>query len=223
MGQDAKKENKYPGIIHLKSNELVALSDFLQDEFEKNHRIKPGFVIPPGVDSNLFSSAQPVKDVDILAAGSLIPLKQYSIFIEVVAALKKQIPGIKAVLTGDGPEKSKLQALIAGHDLQSTITLTGELSHPEVLKMMQRAKLFLHTSSYEGFGMVCLEALYAGCEVISFNRVMKQDIEHWHIVKEKEEMHRKAYQLLNNANEVAKTLPFTINQSVDRVMHLFQS
>lgn len=223
MGQDAKKKNKYPGILHLKSNELIALSDFLQEEFEKNHGTKPAHVIPPGVDSNQFPSMQPVKDIDILAAGSLIPLKQYSIFIDIVSAIKKQMPGIKGVLVGDGPEKSKLQELITKHDLQSTITLTGELSHPEVLKMMQRAKLFLHTSSYEGFGMVCIEALYAGCEVISFNRVMKEDIERWHIVEDKEEMHRKVYQLLNTLNEPVKALPFTISQSVDKVIRLFQA
>jgi DNA-binding NarL/FixJ family response regulator len=37
--------------------------------------------------------------------------------------------------------------------LQSTIVLTGELSHIATLQLMQRTKLFLHTSSYEGFGV----------------------------------------------------------------------
>jgi len=39
----------------------------------------------------------------------LIPLKQYAIFIEVIAEIKKNYShGSKAVLIGDGPEKEKL-------------------------------------------------------------------------------------------------------------------
>src|SRR5687767_14468076 len=41
LGQDAKKENKYPRIIHPKASEMAALSDFLQAEFEKNHLTRP--------------------------------------------------------------------------------------------------------------------------------------------------------------------------------------
>ena len=53
---------------------------------------------------------------------------------------------------------------------------------------MQRTKIFLHTSSYEGFSGACLEALYAGAHVISFCEPMKQKIDHWHIVKDEKEM-----------------------------------
>ena len=79
---------------------------------------------------------------------------------------------VKAVLIGEGPERMKLQSLITALGLQSNISLTGELSHPEVLQWMQRTKIFLHPSSYEGFGVVCIEALHAGAHVISFVKPM---------------------------------------------------
>ncbi|MBK9485561.1 MAG: hypothetical protein IPO01_10185 [Chitinophagaceae bacterium] len=63
----------------MKAEELIALSDFLQTEFEKNYGIKPAFVIPPGIDSKQFISPIKEKDIDLLAAGSLIPLKQFEI------------------------------------------------------------------------------------------------------------------------------------------------
>jgi len=56
LGQDAKKENKYPGRTHLKEDELIALSDFLQDEFERNHDIRPHYVVPPGIDTTQFTT-----------------------------------------------------------------------------------------------------------------------------------------------------------------------
>ena len=139
LGQDARKENKYPGRIVPNQDELIALSDFLRDEFQKNHGIRPAHVVTPGIDAAAFSSSITEKDIDIIAAGSLIPLKRYEIFVEVIAAIKKEQPDIKAVLIGDGPEKEKLQGLITTNGLGLNIILAGELPHQEVLQWMQRA------------------------------------------------------------------------------------
>ncbi|HEY6504013.1 MAG TPA: glycosyltransferase family 4 protein [Chitinophagaceae bacterium] len=222
MGQDAKKENKYPGQLRPNANELVALSDFLQDEFERNHGIRPQYMIPPGIDTKQFNYTVKERDIDILAVGSLIPLKQYTILAGVVAEVKKKNLGIKAVLIGNGPEKNKLQALIAEYGLQSTIMLTGELAHPEVLNYMQRTKVFLHPSSYEGFGVVAIEALQAGCRVISFCKPMKQEIEHWHIVRSKEEMCEKVLTILSDPSANYKRVTFsTMETTVKKIMDLF--
>ncbi len=204
LGQDAKKENKYPKRIQLKPTELIALSDFLQTEFEKNHGIKPHHIITSGIDSTQFNANKKEKDIAILGVGSLIPLKQYELFLEVIAEIKNQLPGIKAMLIGKGQEKDRLQMLITQLGLQSSITLTGELSYQEVLDQMQRAKILLHPSSYEGFSGVCLEALYAGAHVISFCKAMNQEINHWHIVASKEEMKEKAVSILSNPATIYK-------------------
>jgi len=64
LGQDARKGNRYTG---LKADELIALSDFLQDEFENNYGIKPTFVIPPGINSMQFNTTIKEKDIDLNA------------------------------------------------------------------------------------------------------------------------------------------------------------
>jgi glycosyltransferase involved in cell wall biosynthesis len=222
LGQDAKKENKYPQRIKPRADELVALSDFLQDEFEKNHGIQPAAVIPPGIDTKLYREPVTGRDIDILGAGSLIPLKQYNIFLEIVAEVKKQFPSLKAVLIGDGPEKQKLEKDIVSLQLQDTVTLTGELPHPEVLRMMQRAKVFLHPSKYEGFSGVCLEALYAGAHVISFTRAMNDDIEQWQVVRSKEEMYQRVIELLSDpALAHNQNLPFSIERTAASFLDKF--
>ena len=221
LGQDARKENKYPRRVRAKTGELIALSDFIRDEFERNHGSRPVHLIPPGIDHAPLGTI--VKDIDIIGAGSLIPLKQYGIFVECIAEMKKKVPGIKVILIGDGPEKNKLQTLIAANGLQSTIILTGELPHPEVLQYMQRAKILLHPSSYEGFGVVCLEALVAGCQVISFCRPMKPEIEQWHIVQSKEAMKLKALEILQNEQPEYKcVIPFTMDDTAKKMMDLFR-
>jgi len=222
LGQDARKNNKYVKQAGLKATELVALSDFIQDEFERNYLVRPAFVIPPGIQIDKSQTATKQKDIELLAAGSLIPLKQFEIFVETVAEIKKTLPDVKAVLIGDGPEKNKLQALIAKHDLQSNISLTGELAHSDVLQWMQSAKVFLHPSAYEGFGVVCIEALYVGCRVISFCKPMKQKIEHWDIVNNKDEMKEKALGLLQDAGtDFTAALPFRMDDTVKKMLELF--
>jgi glycosyltransferase involved in cell wall biosynthesis len=221
LGQDARKGNEYPALLPPRPNELIALSDFIQNEFEKNHRVRPQFVIPPGIDETLFGSLPKEKDIDLLGVGSLIPLKQYDIFLEIVAELKKQIPGIKVLLAGKGPEKEKLQSLISKFRLENSVTMTGELPYSEVLKLMQQAKIFLHPSSYEGFGCVCLEALQAGAHVISFCKPMNMDVTHWHIVKDKDVAIENALKLLSDQHtEYNPVKGFSIKDTVTTMMKL---
>lgn len=221
-GQDARKNNKYASLKFLKDNELVAFSDFLQKEFEKNYGTRPANVITPGIDKKDFLMSAMEKDIDIIAAGSLIPLKQYDIFINVVSEIRKSIPGIKAVLIGDGPERKKLHDRVDALNLASNITLTGELSRPEVLQWMQRSKVFLHTSSYEGFGIVCIEALCAGAKAISFVKPMNREIENWHIVKNKEEMIGKTLEILKTPSiEYKSVIPYTIEETVQQIARLY--
>jgi glycosyltransferase involved in cell wall biosynthesis len=221
-GQDAKKSNKYVSLTKLRSDELIVFSDFMQDEFEKNYGIKPQRVITPGIDINEFSFNNLKKDIDVIGAGSLIPLKQYDVFIQVIACLKKRMPFIKAVLIGDGPEKSRLQNLIESEGLQSNIRLTGELSHPDVLQWMGRGKVFLHPSTYEGFGIVCIEALCSGADVISFVKPMHTKIENWHIAATKEEMVLKATEILTTSKTEYKSIvPYTIELTVQKMAQLF--
>jgi glycosyltransferase involved in cell wall biosynthesis len=198
LGQDAKKENHYVKRINPPANSLVALSDFIADEFERNHGIRPAHYLFPGIENPEPNKLLGEKDIDIMGAGSLIPLKQYNLFIEVISEIKNTFAGVKAVIAGDGPERNKLEKMIKEIGLDDNITLTGEIPHQQVLALMERSRLFLHTSNYEGFGVVCIEALHAGCQVISFTQPMKKVIPDWQIVSDKQEMIDKAVSVLRS-------------------------
>lgn len=221
LGQDAKKGNRYVTKMAAPATTYIALSDFIRETFANNYSIRPANTIPIGIDINEYPVEVKEKTIDIMAAGSLIPLKQYEIFIAVIAELKKTKPDIKAVLCGGGPEFKKLQTSINDLSLQQNISLCGERSHEDILNTMQRAKIFLHPSSYEGFGMVCIEALYAGAQVISFCKPVEAPIKNWHIAENKEDMIEKARQLLEALPPPEKVLPFSIEATATSVMKLF--
>jgi glycosyltransferase involved in cell wall biosynthesis len=222
LGQDARKGNRFVRWIRPGAETLVAMSGFLAQEFYRNYGIKPVHIIPNGIDISAYPAHYPVRDIDILGAGSLIPLKQYDVFIQIIKELSYRIPAIKSVICGKGPEENNLHSAIDRLSLQNNVILAGEKPHGEVLRCMCRARVFLHTSTYEGFSTVCLEALYAGAHVISFCDPMVGWIKNWHIVNDKDEMLALSLKILRDPNMVYEpVLPYSMNDSAKKVMKLF--
>jgi glycosyltransferase involved in cell wall biosynthesis len=222
LGQDARRENNQVRRIRPAADELVCISDFLVDEFERNHGLRPAHMIPIGIDTTLFGSSAMPRTIDLLGAGSLIPLKQFDIFIEVIQKIALRLPDIQARICGDGPEREKLQAMIDASGLQRNVLLAGRAPHAGLLQTMQQSRILLHPSAYEGFGAVCLEALYAGAQVISFCRPMKAEIPHWHIVNTPGEMAVRALRILmDEQQDFTPVLPFEVNEVAIRIMTLF--
>ena len=222
LGQDARPGNKYVKRMKPTPGELIAISDFIANELFANYLIRPTQIIPNGIDKTLFNTTPAERTLDVMGAGSLIVLKQYHLFIGIILEVKKTYPAIESFIAGNGPEKDSLQSLITNLQLEDNISLPGEVAHGRLLGLMQRSRIFLHPSSYEGFSMSCLEALFAGCHVISFCKPMEEDIEHWHVVKTKEEMVAKALELLVQPGlEHKAMMPYSIDETANSMMKLY--
>lgn len=222
LGQDAAKENKQIKRIRPESEELIAISDFLVREFENNHGIRPAHIIPIGIVPEDFPIIQSPRSIDIIGVGSLSAIKRYDLFIEVIKRVSKEIPDLKVVICGGGGEQQRLQEMINRERLSDTISLIGERSHAEVLQLMQQSKVLLHTSAYEGFGMVCAEALYAGAHVISFCKPMDIPIERWNIAHDPDEMVSMCIKCLQTRQpEYVRVLPYKMNNTVREILKCF--
>lgn len=222
LGQDAKPDNHYLKLSGMRENALIALSDFIASSMYLNYGLMPRHIIPGGIDPLMFGPEIDNRDIDVLAAGSLTTLKQYHLFIEVISRLRLHQPNIKAVLCGNGPQRAVLTAMVRKLKMENNISFTGELAHGQVLQLMQRSKVFLHPSSYEGLGMVCLEALYAGAKVISFVKPMDANISNWHIAANTLEMAAMAHSIIINPTvDYTSTMVFDINDIADRMAMLY--
>lgn len=221
LGQDAKAGNRYVSVIHNNGNGFIALSDFIAAEFQKNYSIPPAATIPLGINPCEYKTDEVERDIDVLAAGSLIALKQFPVFLQVTAHLKNSLPHLKAVLCGSGPELAQLKIYAMQLGIAANISFTGELSHSELLQLMRRSKVFLHPSLYEGLGMVCPEALYAGAQVISFCRPMQGEINNWHIVNDVTEMKDATKQLLLHLPEPETVLFYTAEKTAKDIIQLY--
>jgi glycosyltransferase involved in cell wall biosynthesis len=171
MGQDVKKSNAYLKLLDLKTPTIVALSAFSADQLEINARIKAKHIISFGLDQSKFSPTSK-RAVDVLGVGSLVPVKNFSLFVKVISLLKPDFPHISVVIIGekvDEEETEKLASLIKLCRLEENISLLGKLQRSEVFEYMQQCKVLLHTSNFEGQGMVTSEALACGMQVVCTN------------------------------------------------------
>lgn len=222
-GQDAKKENKWVRFIRPRSHQLAAMGTSLRDLYRHSHGIQPQYLIPNAIDQRLFPPTLPAtRDIDIMAAGSFEPLKQYDLYAEIIDQLRPSFPALKAIHCGQGREMEKVTGIIHRLGLQDHLTLLGGKPHTEVLALMQHSKVFLHTSRYEGCSTVCLEALYAGAHVISFCYPFDHPVAHWHVVKNAAAMQAKAIEILGNPSTTyERVLYHSMDDSAKAIMELF--
>jgi glycosyltransferase involved in cell wall biosynthesis len=169
QGQDGKPGNRYFKLLPLfrKRAILIALSDFVAKKTKTSSGLQADGIIPYGIDLEDLNTPSETKVWDILGAGSLLPVKNQLLFLEVLAKIKQNFPEIRACLAGSGPELESLQAKANALGLEPNLCFSGELPRKELLMHMGRSKVFLHTSEWEGQGFVLSEALAMGCAVVS--------------------------------------------------------
>ncbi len=164
MGQDAKETNKYIKILNIKNIFTVAVSDFQAGVFKQSGKSGPDSIVPWGIKSFPVSNGE--RTIDIAGSGSLIPLKNFELFINIIKELKKEFPLIRTVIMGDGEQRKELEEIISEYGLGENVKLAGHIKREAVLSVMMKSKILLHTSRYEAFGYVIAEALAAGCYVV---------------------------------------------------------
>ena len=102
----------------------------------------------------------------ISAVGHLHTPKNYPNLINAIDILKnKNKINCQVIIAGEGSEKNKIEAMIDEKNLNNEITLVGSITNP--ISLIEESDLFVLSSSYEGFGMVIVEALSIGKTVVS--------------------------------------------------------
>ena len=101
-----------------------------------------------------------------LAVARLISVKRLDLFIKALSLARKNEPGLRGVIVGDGPERESLQHLAAELGLSSpALTFLGQQDN--IPQILSQAAFLVLTSDQEGFPNVILEAMAAGLPVIT--------------------------------------------------------
>lgn len=112
----------------------------------------------------------------LLTIARLMPRKGHAAVLKALAGLKGRIPGLRYVVTGEGPAKAPLEETVRELSLEDTVIFTGEVSDQERTALLHSCDVFVMPNrdilrpdgvlDTEGFGIVFLEASACGKPVI---------------------------------------------------------
>lgn len=216
MGQDVLSTNTYfKKIEHLP--ELISLSKFHAQELEKNHHLSSK-IIPWGIEENDMSL--PEKTIDVIGVGSLIPLKAFDEFIEVIKQVSQTHPQLKCKIVGQGVLNDDLSNQIQKYELNEYVELTGSLSYHQTQELIASSKILLHLSNFESFGMVVIEALSYQTQVLSKSVGIAAEINEVIKINTIEEAVKQVNKLLSNYKP-QKAPSFLIKDTLEQYLQLF--
>jgi len=109
------------------------------------------------------------KGYTIISAGRLVPWKGFEVLIEAVAELRQEIPEIKLVIIGSGPDEQKLKVLSSKLEVNGNIIFKGSLSKEDLASQIKSADIFILNTAYEGFSHQIIEAMAMGVPVVTTN------------------------------------------------------
>jgi len=92
-------------------------------------------------------------------------LKDHQTALRAIDAARRQIPGLRLLLAGDGNQRSAIEQTIRDRGLAQTVRLAG--TREDVADLLAASDVFLMSSISEGIPLTVIEAMAAGRPVIS--------------------------------------------------------
>ena len=100
----------------------------------------------------------------ILSVGRLTKQKRYDLLIRAIALASRESP-LRAIILGEGEERAALESLASELGVGGRVSLPGFAPNP--YSFMARSRLYVSSSSWEGFPNTLVEALACGLRVVS--------------------------------------------------------
>jgi glycosyltransferase involved in cell wall biosynthesis len=124
-------------------------------------------VVPNGIDLAKIAAVAPAaEEWDVIFTGRLIREKNVDVLLRALVPVREEIPDLRALIVGDGPERPALEAL--ARDLGLPVTFAGFLpDYDSVIAAMKASRVFVLPSTREGFGIAALEAMACGLPVVT--------------------------------------------------------
>ncbi len=152
---------------------LIAISDAVRSFLERAGHdpaklvtIHYGLDEPPAApsDPTPAEAGVPPDAPLVIAVGRLIAQKDHATLLRAFALVHAKLPQATLAILGSGPLEAETRALAAELGLQDAVVLPGRT---DIRDWLERADVFAHSSRWEGFGIVLLEAMLAGLPVVA--------------------------------------------------------
>ena len=151
---------------------LYFVSAWFRDEFHRHVPPQPAKEqVLPNIVRNIGARIAPVPANDrFVAIFKLDTWRRKGLpeLLDAIVAARRTEPGIRLDIIGDGSADAHARVirLIAARKLDDVVTVVGALPNAELLARLPHYRAMLLPSTNETFGMVYLEALFAGVPIL---------------------------------------------------------
>ena len=148
----------------IKAKKTLIVSDSIEKEFIFSNCIKNKIInISNPINVNKIVkkvSGKYTKKYDLCCVARISESKNPLRFLNIIKILVRVKPNLKAVWVGDGELKYNVLNKVKEYGLGKNVEFVGFQKNP--YKYIAQSKIFVLTSSWEGFGLVAFEALALG-------------------------------------------------------------
>ena len=161
------------------AHHIIAVAGACRDFLIQHESIPPEKItlVPNAIDLRRFSPGNadraesrnkfglPIDAKVIAGVGRLNPQKNFSLFLDIAAALAPRFPELRFLLAGEGPEESMLREKARTLGLADRIVFAGYVA--DTRQVYAAADILLMPSRFEGLPMTLLEAMAMGLPVVA--------------------------------------------------------
>lgn len=198
----------------------------------------PIHLLPNAIDLDRFKPVKEIKPTDrisLVTIGRLDKNKNHSFLLDVVNSLRGKLPTIHLTIAGEGPLRNSIEKRIGELDLENHVSLLGAIGEPE--KLLQEAKVYVHSAKEEGFGLTLIEAMACGLPVVSLdgggNAELIEDGINGFLVKDASKAHfaKRIFELVSDMSlyqqvqegALSKSKSFDIESYVSDLIELYKA
>jgi glycosyltransferase involved in cell wall biosynthesis len=148
------------------ADRVVAVAPHLAERLEKWGVPSPRLsIISLGVDSSLFKPGS--KELLVLYSRGFNEIYDPLTLAYSLPQVVEQVPMVRFVLSGSGPLKKKVEALVAKMGLLDKVGLPGNISPQSMAGLTARARVMVSPSLSDGTPISVLEGLSSGCVLVA--------------------------------------------------------
>ena len=152
-------------ITHF-SDAIVFMGTQARDYYASQGYTQIALVNPGGIETaEVRQSPYRQRSIDVIFVGRLAAIKDIPLFLRTIASARETYPEIKAVIVGDGDERTALEAESNRLGLSANVTFAGYQSN--VQDWLNDSKVLMLTSKSEGLSLAVMEAIASGVPVIA--------------------------------------------------------
>ena len=165
-------------IVMTSSNIVTASSEFENMLIADTYKVEENKIkkVTPGVDKEIFSPDPSVKKENIfLSIGRIQEQKGQLQTLEFLNNFKKIENNFKCIFIGGPSGKQgneylqELKKAVKDLNLETYVEFSDNLPQTKIIELLNKAKLLIHTSQFETFGLVAIEANTMGVPVLTIN------------------------------------------------------